>query len=452
MIYKKYVVKQQDIKDCGACCLLSIIKYYDGFVPLEQIKLDTCISKNGISAFNLLDAARGYGFECFGERLSFVELINNDIITPIIAYLEYESGLKHYVVIYDIKPKYILIMDPARGLIKEKYDDFKRIYKDVTLNFSPKTKVVKYNKPNKLKTIYFNMLKTNKRIINKIFICQIIFMISAVVSSFYLKVVIGNVNSYLKISLIFILISIIKVVSEYLKNYYNIYLNKNIDINITYPFIYHIFNLPLNAISSRSKGEIIRRVEELDNIKEAFNKLLFGLAFDLLLAIISCFILFLISRILTIYLLILIIVYIVVNLFFVNNVNKYIDTLIRSQSDYTTIISNLLDGFSSLKNYGVFYKKRLDVNISKYIKDNFNFNRFLNFYNFFNNFIFEIMSFFLTFFALSLIIKNKLELVTFITYQAVFMYLYNPIKDIMSIIPEVKYYISSFINFLQVLY
>ena len=51
-MFKRVVVRQQDIKDCGAACLLSIIKYYGGNISLEKIKIDSCISSSGISAFN----------------------------------------------------------------------------------------------------------------------------------------------------------------------------------------------------------------------------------------------------------------------------------------------------------------------------------------------------------------------------------------------------------------
>lgn len=46
---KKYEVIQEEISDCGICCLLSIIKYYGGFVPLENLRILTNTSSNGTS-------------------------------------------------------------------------------------------------------------------------------------------------------------------------------------------------------------------------------------------------------------------------------------------------------------------------------------------------------------------------------------------------------------------
>lgn len=66
---KRYIVRQNDIKDCGICCLESIIKYYKGFVPLETLRLDTKTNNKGTTAYNLIKAAQKYGFNAVGKRI-----------------------------------------------------------------------------------------------------------------------------------------------------------------------------------------------------------------------------------------------------------------------------------------------------------------------------------------------------------------------------------------------
>ena len=34
------IIKQHDLKDCGACALLSIIRHYGGDMPLEKVRMD----------------------------------------------------------------------------------------------------------------------------------------------------------------------------------------------------------------------------------------------------------------------------------------------------------------------------------------------------------------------------------------------------------------------------
>ena len=46
---KMVIVSQHDAKDCGACCLQSIIRYYGGYVPVEKIRDDTYTTAKGTS-------------------------------------------------------------------------------------------------------------------------------------------------------------------------------------------------------------------------------------------------------------------------------------------------------------------------------------------------------------------------------------------------------------------
>ena len=66
---RRFLVRQHDIKDCGVCCLASIIKYYNGEIPIETIRLDTKTTKDGTSAYNIIKAAEKYGFNAKGERI-----------------------------------------------------------------------------------------------------------------------------------------------------------------------------------------------------------------------------------------------------------------------------------------------------------------------------------------------------------------------------------------------
>ena len=77
---KSFIVKQQDLRDCGVCCLASIIKYYNGNIPLERLKLDTKTGKNGTSALNLIKTARKYGFDATGKKLKQIVAPANQLL------------------------------------------------------------------------------------------------------------------------------------------------------------------------------------------------------------------------------------------------------------------------------------------------------------------------------------------------------------------------------------
>ena len=57
---------QDGIKDCGICCLLSIIRFYGGEVSKEYLRELTNTTKDGVTLYNLLEASKVIGFESQG--------------------------------------------------------------------------------------------------------------------------------------------------------------------------------------------------------------------------------------------------------------------------------------------------------------------------------------------------------------------------------------------------
>ena len=118
---RKLIVRQNDNKDCGICCLESIIKYYDGYIPLEKLRNDTGTNNKGTNALALLEAAEKYGVTTKGYKS--VNLRNN-IILPAIAHIVTDKGYNHFVVIYKVTKNKVLIMDPGQGFVKESIESF----------------------------------------------------------------------------------------------------------------------------------------------------------------------------------------------------------------------------------------------------------------------------------------------------------------------------------------
>ena len=441
---KKIVIKQHDIKDCGAACLLSIIKYYNGNISLEKIKLDTCVTSKGISAYNLKTAAKNYGFDVIGLSISFDELIQKRVTLPCIAYLELKNGLKHYVVIYKICNNHFLVMDPAKGMIKLKYSDFKEIFKNVILEFSLISSVVNYENSNELLNIFFNILKSNKKIIISLFITSLLLTIFSILLSFYTKSIINSIDINLKtlfilIICVFAIFTILKIILTYLKNYYEVYLNKNIDVKLIPNFIKHIFNLPLSAISNRTVGEITTRVSELNSIKELFSNMFVTLSLNLLLAAISCIVLLIINYRLTIVLMIIILIYLINNLLWLKSINNHVENNINLETEFNTVLTNGLSHIISIKNNNNYPINRVEESLIKYLENSFHFSYKISVYSLINNFILEIGMFILNTFGFILILNGKLELIDLITYDSLYLYYIEPIKEIINLIPKYVY-------------
>lgn len=132
---KNYEIIQEEISDCGICCLASIIKYYNGFVPLETLRYYTNTSNIGTNAYEIINCAKKIGFNSCGKKILLDDISNYQL--PLIAHIKFENGLYHFVVVYEIKKDYLMIMDPSQGFIKITNDKFKNIFTGVILLFYP---------------------------------------------------------------------------------------------------------------------------------------------------------------------------------------------------------------------------------------------------------------------------------------------------------------------------
>ncbi|MBQ0035832.1 MAG: NHLP family bacteriocin export ABC transporter peptidase/permease/ATPase, partial [Firmicutes bacterium] len=131
-VCKVPVVMQLEALECGAACLAMILAYYDKWIPLEQIRSDCGVSRDGSNAKNMLKAARYYGLEAKGYRYE-VESLQEEGQFPCIIHW----GFNHFVVLNGFKHNKAYLNDPARGEISVDMDTFDEQFTGIVLNFAP---------------------------------------------------------------------------------------------------------------------------------------------------------------------------------------------------------------------------------------------------------------------------------------------------------------------------
>ncbi|HVI47844.1 MAG TPA: peptidase domain-containing ABC transporter [Chitinophaga sp.] len=113
------VYRQLEMMDCGPACLRMIAGYYGRRYSLQTLRALTRHSREGVSFLGITEAAESIGFNVYGCRLTLAEL-QKDAMLPAIAYWDQE----HFVVVYRVTKKHVLVADPRNGKMKYTIADF----------------------------------------------------------------------------------------------------------------------------------------------------------------------------------------------------------------------------------------------------------------------------------------------------------------------------------------
>ena len=442
------MVKQVGEQDCGVAALAMIINYYKGAYPLEELRNLTCTTRQGTTAYNIVDAAIKIGFDANCYRCSLEDINSNNIILPCIANVIIEKKYKHFLVIYEIdfKNEKIIIADPADRIKKISFSSFKKIFNNYLIMLFP-TKVIPVLEHNKVNYKYFyDMIKKEKKTVFKIAVSSLFITLLAVISSFYIEYLVNAISIssskkyLLNLFIIFSLVYLLKNIFEYERNKMLAKIKLKLDSIITLDTYNNILSLPYIYYRNHTTGDIISRINDLSNVKDLIAKFFLIVIVDIPLTLFAFVFMFCINKILSLLALSIIIAYLLIIRLYKKILDDYIFNLKKSKSDITSSMIENISGFETVKG----------LKIKKYVYDKFK-NMYSSFlillYNYqksylkesmYKNIISDLGFVIIMFLGFSFVLSNKITLGSLFTFNALIIYFLEPLKSILSMDSEIK--------------
>ncbi|MDD4187174.1 MAG: cysteine peptidase family C39 domain-containing protein [Bacilli bacterium] len=423
---KRIIIKQEDPSDCGPCALLSVLKYYDGYVPLEVIKTDSLTTDAGTNLYYLKLASEKYGFTARGIKT--FEL--NDLRLPCIARVKINDRY-HFVTIYKIL-EIVTLMDPASGLVKMRKDDFKKIFTGHVLELIPAGKLMKYEKNNLFKEHIIKTYQDNLKAIMFLFILGLIVVILSLATGF---------NPVLlktqKLIYLVIILALSKIIITYIKNNMMSHLNKKINISLLNNYLKQIFNLPLKYLQLKKTGDFINRINDLDAVKNLFSKTILDVFINTLIFIIGMIILIIFEFKLT---LILITITFIIS-FVLIKINKklYQDIMLNIEGENNKVdtIIEYLNNIKTVKTNDIsFFKKELKSKISLAADSELTVNKKINLFNLVSNILEEISIIIIIIYYYQI----NLDISYLLLYLTIYSYYLETLKYYINLMPSLMYF------------
>lgn len=441
---KKFVVLQEGIKECGCACLLSIIRYYHGNVSVERLLELTRTNKDGTNFYNLEVAGKELGLMSKGykvDNIKKLQEINRPFISQVII-----NQMKHFVVVYKVKNEIITVMDPTKGMVKMKVCEFEKIFTGNILVFEPYKKLPVYQEDNYVLEILKEIINNNKKIVGNLMGLTLVATIFTCLYSYYFQIMIDNIKNndrfnMIIITVIFLVILVIKLGLEYLRNNLLLYLNEKIDLSIISTTIKKIIFLPYNYYKNKTTGEVISRINDLFYIKNVMVKLLMTIFLDMILVIVVLGILFMINDKLAWLLLLIVIIYILIWLVYRPYINKMTNITQEDSAQVNSLLVETISSYETIKGLNleyIFNKKNTQLYL-KNIDDNINFMRLLNDQEILKDLFEKIIILMITGLGIRYVMDESMTLGMLVTFNTLLYYFIGPVRDGFDMYKEIYY-------------
>ncbi|MCM1328243.1 MAG: NHLP family bacteriocin export ABC transporter peptidase/permease/ATPase subunit [Ruminococcus sp.] len=259
-VKKVPVILQMEALECGAASLAMVLAYYKKFVPLEQLRSDCNVSRDGSTAKYISLAAKHHGLETKGYRMS-IEKLKEQTEFPMIIHWNFN----HFAVLCGFRGNKAVLNDPAGGRITVDMEEFDRSYTGIALKFKPSKSFVPSGKPKSVWTFVKNRLVGCGAPLTFILTMGFILSVISLVKPVFYKIftddiLIGGANGkmgYLVLAMAAALV--VGFIAEGLRGIYLARLQAKMSIGSSAAFMWHTLRLPVEFFSQRFAGDIASR-------------------------------------------------------------------------------------------------------------------------------------------------------------------------------------------------
>ena len=252
-------ILQMEVTECGAASLAMILAHFGRWVPLEELRAECGVSRDGSKAVNILRAARRYGLESTGYKIELEHL--STVKPPCIIFWNFN----HFVVLEGYSAKGAWINDPAGGRRRISPEEFDQSFTGVVLSFQPSASFKRGGvRPNAVSAIRRRLGEARVAVLFVTLAGTGLVLPGMAIPSlqriFIDQVVIQRLDNWLMpiVSGLFVL-GCIQALLVFLQHHYLARLRIGLGLTSAVRFVWHVLRLPIGYFAQRYSIEIVNR-------------------------------------------------------------------------------------------------------------------------------------------------------------------------------------------------
>jgi NHLM bacteriocin system ABC transporter peptidase/ATP-binding protein len=283
---KTPTILQMEAVECGAAALAMVLAYYGRWVPLEELRQECGVSRDGSKASNVLRAARKYGLEAKGFKYSDLEKLY-ELEFPAILFWNFN----HFVVLDGFRGEQVLLNDPAQGPRVVSMAELDGSYSGVVLTFKPGPEFRKGGASPKMLPALRRRLTGSESALLYTILCGLLLVIPGLVIPTFTRVFIDDYllagQAWLVRPLLWAMAATLVVhgLLTWMQKHALLRLETKLALVTSSQFFMHVLRLPAAYFGQRFSGEIGSRVMINDRVASMISGRLAAVVIDSLMTV-----------------------------------------------------------------------------------------------------------------------------------------------------------------------
>lgn len=257
---------QMEAVECGAASLGIVLAHFGRWVPLEQLRVDCGVSRDGSNAANVLVAARGYGLDAQGYKVELEGF--NRVTPPAIAFWQFN----HFLVVEGFGPGKVYLNDPGYGRRTVTAEEFDKGFSGVLLTFKPGPDFKKGGRKPSIVSALAARLTGVRLAVSFCILAGLGLVIPGLAIPTFAKIfvdeiLIGGSSRWLgPLMLGMGIAAVLRASLTALQQHFLMRSATKLAITSTGRFLWHVLRLPIEFFMQRYAGEVSNRITSNDRV------------------------------------------------------------------------------------------------------------------------------------------------------------------------------------------
>ncbi len=237
-----------------------ILAYYGKWIPLEQVRADCGVSRDGSNAKNVLKAARSYGLTAKGYRYETEDLKKNGTFPCIIHW-----NFNHFVVLDGFKGNKAYLNDPAKGSYSVPMETFDKSFTGICLMFEPSESFKPGGKPKSVVSFAKKRLKGAGAAIAFVILTTVITSLIGIINPAFSRIFLDrlltgeNPEWFMPFIFAFAGMGAVQLIVEWIQTVYSLKINGKMSVVGSTEYMWKVLRMPMEFFSQRMAGDIQQR-------------------------------------------------------------------------------------------------------------------------------------------------------------------------------------------------